>query len=194
MPTHNQIVRTTSPDHGKTYPEVQIGILGRAQNTVQITPYGFYVHVPDGVLQALLGDGIALPLTAARPTDIEQGEIVFYHPVSMASVHMKNDGSINITAQSGDDPAHLNVLCGGVTIQVSGDERVTIGGDASIAIDGDASIAVDGNVTLSAAQVDVDAEQINLGQGGAPIARVGDAVQTSGGSGTIVSGGSNTSI
>lgn len=66
---------------------------------------------------------------------------------------------------------------------------------------GDLDIEVEGDVNLTATNVNIDADQTNLGVGGAPIARVGDSVTIpstatpgSPSSGTITSGGVNTSI
>ena len=76
--------------------------------------------------------------------------------------------------------------------------------DGEIEITGgkDLNITVVGNCNLKAAAVNIDAAKTNLGTGGAKIARLGDEVTveiTSGSSagtytGTITSGGTNTSI
>ena len=79
--------------------------------------------------------------------------------------------------------------------------NLNVAGVANITIVGDAIIKC-ANADLTAENVDVHAKAVNLGDGGKPIARVGDQVEvnvTSGSSagkhmGTITSGGTNTSI
>ena len=84
----------------------------------------------------------------------------------------------------------------------SGNRTATVDGNETLTVGGAVNITVTGDCDLKAANVSIDAATTNLGVGGAPIARVGDAVTVNviGGSsagphsGTITGGGVNTSI
>ena len=91
---------------------------------------------------------------------------------------------------------------GQISVSAKSGQSVNItGNELNVTTDGDVTVNA-GNVSVTAGNVDIDASQVNLGSGGQPIARQGDAVQviiTSGSSagtatGTIIAGGNNTSI
>ena len=58
------------------------------------------------------------------------------------------------------------------------------------------TLDIKGNVSIKADNATIDAQKINLGNGGKAIARIGDTVQVDGNThiGTITSGGVNTSL
>lgn len=91
---------------------------------------------------------------------------------------------------------------GNVTISTKGNVVVEEAVNINITNSGQTNITTSGSANVKASSVNVDASVTNLGVGGNKIARIGDSVQvnvTSGSSsgtwsGTITSGGTNTSI
>lgn len=89
-----------------------------------------------------------------------------------------------------------------ISINSMNNYNVTAAGNANIIITGNAIINVIGNTDLTTPMCNVHADAVNLGDGGKPIARIGDSVEVidtdaeHGGTwkGTITSGGTNTSI
>ena len=143
-----------------------------------VSPYGLSVRLPEGiqvVLFAVQGQennraciGYA---QENRFKNLEPGEVVVGIPGSKTFIKFDKDGNITI----------------------EGDAKITVNSKGDIDIDSSGKI----NIT-SSGDVDVDAPKVNLGTGGAQIARIGDtvAVTVGGtpGTGTITSGGVNTSI
>lgn len=175
--------KITGPaDNSKQFPVQQISFKGKLADTLMVFPYGVYANVSTDDALALMFaiDGneenrAAIAYTPQkRPTDLANGEVAFYHPFSNSFIKFRNDGTIAIDAK------------GVLNLDATGDININVSGDANI----------------TASSVNIDASVTNLGVGGQPIARVGDAVQVTitGGSsagtasGTITSGGANTSI
>lgn len=89
-----------------------------------------------------------------------------------------------------------------IDINSMNDFNVTVAGNCHIDITGNAVINVTGNTDITTPTCNVHADAVNLGDGGKPIARVGDEVEVIdedgqyGGTwkGKITQGGTNTSI
>ena len=89
-----------------------------------------------------------------------------------------------------------------INIAATGDYVVTVGGNMNIVVTGNAVINVSGNTDITTPACNIHADAVNLGDGGQPIARVGDEVEVidtdaeHGGTwkGKITKGGTNTSI
>ena len=98
--------------------------------------------------------------------------------------------------------AEDGTVAGEVYLKNDGVIEINNAGDLKIVAYGNVSVITPGNVDVSAASVNVAASVVNLGEGGAGIARLGDevTVEVTGGSsagtykGTITSAGVNTSI
>lgn len=154
----------------------QVGYNGAAVDAEVYAPYGMSYNLPPGCLclyAQVGGDGgnlVVLPdRSQDRVRDLAEGEVAFFNPLTKSRTVYRQDGTLEIVTEG--NAGHL-------------------------------SVTVKGNVSLSAQQVDIDAAVTNIGVGGQAIARVGDSVEVNvvGGSsagthsGTITSGGSNTSI
>lgn len=89
-----------------------------------------------------------------------------------------------------------------ISINSTNNFNVIATGNCNIKVSGSAVINVAGNTDLTTPTCNIHADAVNLGDGGPPIARVGDSVEVidkdaqHGGTwkGTITSGGTNTSI
>ena len=100
------------------------------------------------------------------------------------------------------DDVELKYKESSIKLTKTGDVEVATAGALTVTTAKDITITCDGDVNLKAGTVNIDATQVNLGEGGKDIARKGDSVEVevTGGSsigtwsGTIVSGGNNTSI
>jgi hypothetical protein len=160
------------------YPIMQISYMGRTANAARISPYGLCSNPPlkakvvhwNVLAQEENKVGFAFS-QQNRFKPLKAGEVVVGNPTSQSYIKFHEDGTIEIVSAK-------KVLLTGAD-----DMEVTIAGDVKLTASGN---------------VDVDATQVNLGVGGAQIARLGDNVTTIiGGTpevGTITSAGINTSL
>lgn len=167
-----------------TYPIQQATYLGRVSDFVVLFPYGMHANLPVDQLGLLIDeDGrIFMGTSAVGRITVEEGEVVFYHPQTKSKTHYRVNGDIDIDTVDG------NININGKNVNIVASEKVVV--DST----GDVDITTSGDANVTATNVSIDATQTNLGVGGTPIARVGDAVLVAGVPGVITSGGANTSI
>lgn len=160
---------TQRPD--STYPRAQIKIRGDLayDDATQIEPYGIFGVPPTNTRQITYFPSAYSTDPYFIAYEIENrfkgakvGEVGIYHPKTQSVIHFKNDGSIEIEAKA----------------------------KLEIKVAGEVNITVNGNVELKANNVNIDAAQVNLGSGGAVIARHGDSIVDD----KIVASGVNTSL
>lgn len=149
----------TGADKHLKYPDQQAKFLGRVGNFTIIYPYGSHCDLPSNVLLKEISEGVAIPVTIARPEGIKQGEPVDFHPVQMSYIVFRNNGDIEIITH-----ANVNVQCNDLNVIAANDVNVdavnTININAGESIDIDSA---NSNVTITAAlNVDVGATNINL--------------------------------
>jgi len=141
-----------------------------------ITPYGFFSKPPVGMHVFLFSangnEGSRVGISCAlseREKNLEVGESGIVNLVTGVVIKLDKDGNVHIK-----NAQKIIIESSPVNIDVLG---------ADVNID-------------NANNVNVNANKVNLGSGGQPIARLGDAVQvnTGTGTGTITGGGTNTSI
>jgi len=169
----------------------QVSYNGKADDAEIWAPYGMSYNLPPDCLSLYAqiggdeGNLIVFPdRSQDRVKNLKEGEVSFFNPLTKTSTTYRKNGDLEIVT-SGD----------------SGDMSVTIKKDLTITVTGDVNITAGGDVDVTATNVNIDASATNLGVGGQPIARVGDSVEVTGVSsgsstrtGTITSGGVNTSI
>ena len=63
----------------------------------------------------MIDKNAGIPITVARPEDVERGEPVIYHPLTNSRVIFRNSGDIDVEA--GD--ASVNVVCNFMTVSNS---------------------------------------------------------------------------
>ncbi len=186
------IVTNAGTDDGQ-YAIQQVTYNGRVGDCDIVFPYGMHANLPNDSLLVMFNVNAVEQNRAAigglpqeRIKNLPQGEIVFFHPITKSRIHFKNNGDIDIDVENAGSPENMTISLRNLTITAT--ENVTINNTQT-------------NIT-STDSVNVDAPITNLGVGGGPIARTGDAVEvtvTSGSSagvygGTITGGGVNTSI
>lgn len=169
----------------------QIELNGKAHDAEVYMPYGMSANIPPGSLGILLQIGgdegflVVLPdKSGDRIKGLAENEVAFFNPITKSRTIYRSNGDIE------------QVVTG-----ENGTKSVTIKKDLTIVVGGDVNLTATGDVDVTADNVNIDAATTNLGVGGQPIARVGDSIQvvgvSTGGStvtGTITSGGANTSI
>lgn len=212
-----RICTVTGGDQAKQVPIQQITFKGKVADTLMVFPYGLYANVSSTDALALLfsiegneGSRAAMAYTPQlRPEDLEQDEVAIYHPFTKSFIKFRNNGDIDIDTDVEDASGSININAVNVNVTASGDVgldatniNVTTSADINMTVTGDVILdATNVDITASG-QVDIDAPATNIGVGGAAIARLGDTVSVTvvGGSsagvatGTITSGGANTSI
>ncbi len=158
---------TRKSDESGQYPVQQATYLGRVADFMMLFPYGMHANLPPDQLGLVIDEQgrVFMASSAIGRITVEEGEVVFFHPETKSKTHYKANGDIDMEAK------------GNVNIDAV-----------------DANITASGDANVKATNVNVDATTTNLGVGGLPIARVGDAVLVAGVPGTITSGGANTSI
>lgn len=193
--------RITGKDKRKKYPDQQAVFLGRVGDYTVIFPYGLYADLPANTLLKEIAPGVAIPVTVKRPGDTEQAEPVFFHPATNTRIIGRNNGDLDILTDD-TTAGNVNIQTVDANITASGDVNATIGGDLNADVTGDINATCEVADITAGTSVDVHSPITNLGDGGQPIARLGDAVEVTvtGGSsagtysGTITGSGVNTSI
>lgn len=153
---------------------VQVSYFGKAGISEVLSPYGLSVRLPDNIqvllfaVQSQENNRICIGYSQKdRFKNLEKGEVVTGNPQTRSFIKFDKDGNITI-----DSKAEINITSANkVTIDVTGTVDLKATGD-----------------------VTVDSPKVNLGVGGLPIARLGDAVMVGGTPGTITSAGVNTSL
>jgi hypothetical protein len=148
----------------------------RVVSAERYSPYGLYSNPPKDTMVVHFdvnghsSNKIAFPYGQEnRFKELKDGEVLTGNESTKSYIKFNADGNIEIESTAK------------IIIKSAGDIEI----DASSA-----------NVNLKANNVTVDAAKVDLGVGGAEIARKGDAVQVDSGThiGTITGGGTNTSI
>lgn len=88
--------RITGADKKRQFPDQQASFLGRLGDYTIIYPYGVYCDLPDNVLLKEIAPGVAVPVTVDRPDELENGEPVFFHPVTNTRIIARNDSTLAI--------------------------------------------------------------------------------------------------
>ncbi|MCH9735875.1 MAG: hypothetical protein K0U78_15205 [Actinomycetia bacterium] len=107
-----------------------------------IFPYGVHANLPEGSLMVtipILDQCSNLVAIGGMPNEriqVEQGEVVFFHPVTKAKIHFKNNGDIDIDSLDKD----LNVSINNGTISASGGVTINVTGDANLTVDGELNV------------------------------------------------------
>ncbi len=193
-------VVSAGADNTKQFPVQQITYKGKVAEGLAVSPYGLYANISNDALALVFsieGDESSKAFMAYtpkdRPDDLEQDEVALYHPPTKTFIKFRNTGDVEIDTDVDGAGGNLIINTASATVNATGDVDVTAD---------NVNVNATGDVDVTADNVNVDASAVNLGVGGAAIARQGDAVQvtvTSGSSagtysGTITAGGTNTSI
>ena len=145
-----------------SFQTAQISYMGRVSDTEILWPYGMYGNVPINSLCVTL------------------------------AVNGQEENKVTLPSRS-HKRIRRNLKAGEVGIgNFNTQSEVFFDADGNILIisKGDLVVTVVGNVTINAQNVTLG-DKVNLGSGGAAIARVGDSVQVGASTGTITSGSAN---
>lgn len=182
--------KITGEDKKESYPDQQASVLNQLADYTIVLPHGYNVNLPQDSLIKTICNGVALSVNAKRSTDLEQGELAIEHPTTLTRIVFRNDKNLEIQIKN-------NLI-----MSIDNDATITIEGNVTLNVTGDIDTTSNATTLQADSSVDVDSPVTNLGSGGNAIARVGDQVEvtvTAGSSagtytGTIISGGMNTSI
>lgn len=184
-------------------PVVQVSYLGKTGDSEMLSPYGLSVRLPRDIqvllfaIQAQENNRLCMGYSQTdRFKNLEEGEVVIGNPLTKSFVKFDKDGNIDIESKA------KIVINSTSDVEITNSGKLTVNSTGNVIISTNADVALNctnidivasGDVSLKATgSVDVDAPQVNLGTGGAAIARVGDDVDL--GTGKILTGGNNTSI
>lgn len=167
---------------------VQVSYFKKTGIAEVISPYGLCSRLPVNlqvVLFAVQGQENNRACIGYSQHDrlknLAEGEVALFNPQTKTFIKLDKDGNIDIDCKAK------------IVINAASDVELTNVGKLTINSTGDIDITTSGKVDLkSTGDVDIDAPQVNLGTGGAAIARVGDDVNLT--TGKIITGGTNTSI
>ena len=158
--------RITGADKEKALPDQQASVLGRLGDYIIIYPYGMYCDLPNDVWLNILGKGQAIPMTSSRP-DSARGEPVYFHPVTGAKVHFKNNGDIQSKTTNGeflqkeDGSIKGSNSAGSFELQAGGNFVIN-----GVTIDPSGNITTNG--TINADDVTADNQNVTLSTHGHP--------------------------
>lgn len=156
------------------FPIQQIDFMENTSDCFMVFPYGMSANVASdsiGALFSVNGDdqSLAALMTSAkeRVKNLEQNEVVFFHPKTKSFTHYRNSGDVDISVNGSENVTiaqdwtvsvggDVNISVGGSTnISVGGSTTVDSTGDINVTTEGDANIGVLGDVNLTAAAVNV---------------------------------------
>ena len=147
-------------------PRQQLTYNGSPATVEMINPYGVHSSLPldKQVLCTVFAVGanednrVAMGYTPTlRPKPLEEGEVVFYHPLTGSKVYFKSNGEIEIHA------SNENAASGTVRIFSDNDVRIFVGkegastaGDFLVGATGDVDITSEGTVTVTCDDIVLD--------------------------------------
>jgi hypothetical protein len=204
-----------SNDDSGDYPTAQVTYQGKQNNALQVSPYGLNSNPPEETLAILGRIGNEENLTIIpyackeRFKNLKKGEVTLGSPATGSYVKFLADGGIEILAKNNIEVTVTGdcnlIIKNNININVTGDCNLTANNVKATATNDLEMVAK--KITLTADDIewicgsynftfgtggvfDTNAK-VNLGSGGAAIARKGDQVQIGSDVGTIIEGSSN---
>lgn len=131
-------VVTKGGDDTTQFPVQQIKYNGKVADSEMLFPYGMHANVKAdislGVTWTIEGQEdyrVTMAYTPAERPRIDEGEVVFYHPVQLTKTHYRNNGDLDITV-TGDN--------GSLNLTIKKDLNITVNGDANITVVGTTTV------------------------------------------------------
>jgi len=145
QPIVQRAVVTLAGTDDQQYPVQQVTYQGKVADAEVVFPYGMHANLlTEDTLCLLFSINNEEDYRAVmgytpnlRPKNLEEGEVVFYHPVTGSQIFFRNNGDIDILVADGSE-----------------DET---GGNANITITRDFNIVVGGVAVLTASSIELDA-------------------------------------
>lgn len=149
-------VITGSNEDDTARPVQSIRYFNRDTEAEIIFPYGVHANLPEDSLMIVFpvcdqdGNLVAIGGMPDKRIQVEQGEVVFFHPITKAKIHFKNNGDIDIDSLDKD----INVSMNNGTITASGNVTINVAGDANLSVDGTLNVTApstvwNGDITLT---------------------------------------------
>lgn len=164
--------------------EGDFGLLFAAKRDISEYKFGHIEGVPPTRRIFSFSDGFFVPLDFQN---VESG-VILRNNQTIVKI---TDGDITINSNG-----TMNINCTDATVNASGNINATAEGDVSITASGnvtasgaDVTVTASGTASVDGQTVNVKGSEVNLGgDGGQPVARVGDAVTVGSLQGTITAG------
>lgn len=154
---------TRGSDEDKKVPVQQVSYNGKVIDMEIFFPYGMHANLPvsSPSSSGLVSYGFLLPINGEedvsvglfsapthRPTNLEEGEVCFFHPFTQTYIYFKNSGNLEIKTGGEEGTADITIQKD-LNITVSGQANVTIVGDSTVDIGGNANINITGTATVT---------------------------------------------
>jgi hypothetical protein len=142
-------VITAIADDTQNYPIHQIGYQDKNSDCLAWYPYGFHANPGADTMALFFSTGsnaenrVMFPgspkdrLGGKMPTPLEEGEVVFYHPLTKSHIHLKRDGSIDVNS------------CKDVNLTVAGNIVADVEGNITADVEGDVTVDSEGSVSVT---------------------------------------------
>lgn len=125
---------TKGGDDDTARPVQQLEYFGKTSEAEIIFPYGMHANLPkDSILVVFpilnqTSNHVALGGLPNERIQVEEGEVVFFHPLTKAKIHFKKDGNIEIDALEKD----IKINCNNASITAQGDVNLTASGELNV--------------------------------------------------------------
>lgn len=187
-------------DHGNFH-VAQLSYFGNATRSQIIYPYGINANAPKDTLVLVMNVqaqeenlvGIAYA-QKERFKNLKVGEVTVGSPKTGSYVKFLENGDIEIFSNNNINLTGKNVKISGETVELEAIQDINLTSPDITITSGayTSTFGSGGDFEINSVNFNVNAH-VELGIGGAAIARVGDTVNVSGVDGTITSGGTNNS-
>ncbi len=157
-------------------PVQQMEYLGRTTDAEIIFPYGVHANLPAGCMMTvipILDQSSNLVAFGGLPNEriqVEEGEVVFFHPLTKAKIHFKADGNIEIDSLEKD----VQITCNSASITASSSVDITA---PETTVDGNFTVTGDTSLSDTVTSNGKDISDTHV-HGGSPSAPSGGVTPT----------------
>jgi len=104
---------TKKGDESLSFPIQQFEMNGRVGDAYIVSPYGMHANLPEGqpALNMSPDGTILMGIDPIGRIKAEEGEVVFYHPVTKSKIHFKNNKDIDIETEN-----DINAVCDNINV------------------------------------------------------------------------------
>lgn len=132
------VVTKGGNDTNEKIPKQQITYNGKVADSEMLFPYGMHANVKAGISLGVTWSvegqedyRVTMAYTPNERPRVEEGEIVYYHPLTLTKQHYKNNGDLDITVTGENGDLNLTIKKD-LNITVAGDANITIAGTATV--------------------------------------------------------------
>lgn len=108
---------TKKGDEKLSFPIQQFEMNGRVGDAYLVAPYGMHSNLPENqpALNMSPDGTILMGIDPIGRIKVEEGEVIFYHPITKSSTLYKNNGDIDIDAPNVNYSGNVNIA-GNLTV------------------------------------------------------------------------------